>query len=353
QESVLRLINDGDEAETVRITGIDDAGGAKGVVTASLPAGEAMRFTAAELEDGAAPGLSGELGDGTGKWRLRIEAGKDVTAMGLLETPTGHLANLSAPPPARDAEGIVRIPLFLSASEPSKEGFMREGFMRVVNRSGREGAVAITAFDDMGAEHGPVSLSLGPRESRHFNSGELEAGSPAKGLDGSTGAGSGNWRLELDGGDLDFEALAYVRTDDGFVTAMHEVAPDAGGAARIAFLNPGSNNGQESVLRLANGDDDAAFITVTAIDDAGRAGGAPITLELPAGHAAEVTAKALEEGSGGLSGALGDGQGKWRLCVEADGPVTAMSLLETPTGHLTNLSGSPDLAECPAGGPEG
>ena len=340
QKSVLRLLNDGDEAETVRITGIDDAG-SEGVVTVDLPAGESVRFTAAELEDGAAPGLSGALGDGTGKWRLRIEAGPEVTAMGLLETPTGHLANLSAPPPAHDADSIVRIPLFLPASEAS-----REGFMRVVNRSGNAGTVAITAFDDMGASYGPVSLSLGPRESQHFNSGDLEVGNPAKGLDGSTGAGSGNWRLELDGGDLDFEALAYVRTNDGFVTAMHEVAPDAGGAARIAFLNPGSNYRQESVLRLANPGDAPASITVTAIDDAGRAGGAPLTLELPAGRAVAFTAKELEDGADGLSGSMGDGRGKWRLCVTADTPIVAMSLLETPTGHLTNMSASPDLFDC-------
>ena len=346
QESVLRLVNDADEAEMVRITGIDDAG-SEGVVTADLPAGEAMRLTVAELENGAAPGLSGALGDGTGKWRLRIEAGPSVTAMGLLETPTGHLANLSAPPPAHDG-GIVRIPLFLSASEPS-----REGFMRVVNRSGNAAVITMTAFDDMGQDHGPVSLSLGPSEARHFNSRDLESGNPAKGISGSTGAGIGNWRLELDGGSLDFEALAYVRTNDGFVTAVHEVAPEAGGGLHIAFLNPGSNNRQESILRLANGGDDDASITVTAIDDAGEPGGSPITLELPAGRASALTAKALEDGAGGLSGSMGDGRGKWRLCVGTDEPVTAMSLLETPTGHLANMSGSPDLAECSAGGPEG
>ena len=61
------------------------------------------------------------------------------------------------------------------------------------------------------------------------------------------------------------------------------------------------------------------------------------------------TAKELEDGSDRLSGSMGDGLGKWRLCVESDQPVTAMSLLETPTGHLANMSGSPDLADCPAG----
>ena len=76
-----------------------------------------------------------------------------------------------------------------------------------------------------------------------------------------------------------------------------------------------------------------------------------MTLELPAGQASAVTAKGLENGAAGLSGSMEDGQGKWRLCVGADVPITAMSLLETPTGHLANLSGSPDLAECAMAGP--
>ena len=38
---------------------------------------------------------------------------------------------------------------------------------------------------------------------------------------------------------------------------------------------------------------------------------------------------------------MGDGAGKWRLVVEADGgagALRAMSLMASPSGHLTNLS---------------
>ena len=35
---------------------------------------------------------------------------------------------------------------------------------------------------------------------------------------------------------------------------------------------------------------------------------------------------------------LGDGRGKWRLSVSAGAGVLVQSLLESPTGHLTNLS---------------
>ena len=46
----------------------------------------------------------------------------------------------------------------------------------------------------------------------------------------------------------------------------------------------------------------------------------------------------LEAGGDRLAGRLGNGEGKWRLAVQADQPIAVMSLLETPSGHLTNVS---------------
>ena len=39
--------------------------------------------------------------------------------------------------------------------------------------------------------------------------------------------------------------------------------------------------------------------------------------------------------------ALGDGAGRWRLWIESEEPLVVMSLLSSPTGHLTNLSTAP------------
>ena len=64
-----------------------------------------------------------------------------------------------------------------------------------------------------------------------------------------------------------------------------------------------------------------------------------MTVALAAGAAAMLPASELESGLAG-SGPLGEGVGKWRLAVESDLPVAAMSVLENPTGHLTNLSGT-------------
>ena len=338
QESRLRLVNPGAEDASVRIAGTDDAGQASGEVTVDLPAGAARTYTAAELEDGAAPGLSGALGDGAGKWRLRIESAQEVVGMSLLATPTGHLTNLSAPPPAADEGGKRTVPLFLSAVEPDK----RMGFMRVVNRSDQPATVRIQAFDQSDVEYEPVTLSLEPRQARHFNSQDLENGNPDKGLAGSTGAGDGDWRLELSG-DRDFEAMAYVRTKEGFVTSMHDRAPATadGLLHRVAFLNPGSNDRQASRLLLVNPGDADAAAAIDGIDDAGASPGGTVRVRVPAGRTVSLDSEALEGGGDGFEGALGDGKGKWRLWVTSDRPILVASLLDTPTGDLANLSTAP------------
>ncbi|MXW35571.1 MAG: hypothetical protein F4Z60_08565, partial [Chloroflexi bacterium] len=97
----------------------------------------------------------------------------------------------------------------------------RQGFVRVVNHSDSAGEATVTATDDEGFEREPLTLALGPRQARHFNTTDLEDGNPAKGLTGAAGASAGGWRLAIDGGGLDVEALAYIRTPDGFVTAMN------------------------------------------------------------------------------------------------------------------------------------
>ena len=59
---------------------------------------------------------------------------------------------------------------------------------------------------------------------------------------------------------------------------------------------------------------------------------------VPGGTALSLTAAELEEGTG-LEGALGNGEGKWRLVVEASHLIGVMNLLRSSSsGHITNLS---------------
>ncbi|MCY4057141.1 MAG: leucine-rich repeat domain-containing protein [Gammaproteobacteria bacterium] len=102
QVSSLRLVNRGESDAAVTIFGVDDDGAERGPATLSLSAGTARALTSLALESGDGEGLAGALGDGTGKWELRVfvagESPADVMVMNLLESPTGHLTNLSTWP---------------------------------------------------------------------------------------------------------------------------------------------------------------------------------------------------------------------------------------------------------------
>ena len=230
----------------------------------------------------------------------------------------------------------LALPLVTSADNASQQGFVR-----IINRSDRPGTVQIHAIDDEGGRFGPVSLSLGAKQTRHLNSRDLEDGNPAKGLSAGIGNGSGNWRLEL-ATDLVIESLAYIRTPDGFLTSIHAVAAHADdGSTRfhVPTFNPGRNRNQQSRLRLLNLGDTAAAIEISGLDDRGDApSGGAVHLTLPARSARLLTARELEQGADGVSGQLGAGSGKWQLFVTSDEPIQVMSLLLSPTGNLTNLS---------------
>ena len=333
QRSMLRVVNTEAEPAMWTTGGYDDSGKWRPMVDSVLmQPGRALSLTARALED-----VHG-LGDGRGKWRLRARGFPWLT-MSLLESPTGHLTNLSTAPnnatPLAQGGTLHRLPLFPAA------GGSREGFARVVNRSYSSGEVTIEAVDDAGARSGPVRLTLAPRQTVHLSSADLEAGNSAKGLDGGVGVGTGDWRLEV-ASELELMVLGYARTADGFLTSLHDLAPVAadGSHHRVVFFNPGSNNRQVSKLRLINNNERATRVEISGIDDAGQSSG-EVTLRVPARRALYFTSAELEAGGERAAGSLGDGAGKWRLRVTTDAPLAVMSLLESPTGHLSNVSTAP------------
>ena len=67
---------------------------------------------------------------------------------------------------------------------PAASNQDQQGFVRIANHSGRAGTVRIHAVDDTGEYRGPIELSLNAHRAVHFNSQDLESGSPSKGLSG-------------------------------------------------------------------------------------------------------------------------------------------------------------------------
>ena len=250
------------------------------------------------------------------------------------------LVLLFAHAPPTLAQNSHTLPLFMSASDME-----RQGFVRIINRSDRAGTVTIHAIDDSGREAAPVTLSLDAKETRHFNSGDLERGNSDKELTGSTGSGEGHWRLKLET-DLDIEPLAYIRTPaDGFLTSIHDVAQGESMRWHVPIFNPASNPNQKSLLRLINTSGVDTEVVIEGLDDRGDpAPGGDLRVSLPADAARLYSAQELETGhsESDFEGGLGDGTGKWQLFVSANRPIQAMSLMSTPTGHITNLSATKD-----------
>ena len=67
----------------------------------------------------------------------------------------------------------------------------------------------------------------------------------------------------------------YVRTQDGFVTSVSQPVESFGDAAgtdallAVPFVNPGSNRGQRSFLRVTNHGTQTTNVTVLLWDDDG------------------------------------------------------------------------------------
>ncbi len=326
-------IDDGADADVFRVDVLQ-----RGTLTV-YTSGALDTFGRLKREDGSTLDFDD---DGGHQYNFRIEAQVTpgsyyVKVTGYDNTETGSYRLHVEFTPASVA-GKVLVPLFLSAARWESDD--RQGFVRVFNRTSRSGEVRITGTDDRGESPAAVTLSMRGFETRAFNSEDLESGNAEKMLSAGIGAGTGDWRLEFDS-DLDIDVAAYIRTRDGFLTSMHDlvVREDRSGAYHVPLFNPAENQNQRSRLRLINPDTDRAVqVTITGYGDDGEPGAGDVELRLMAGEALTLTASQLESGDANLTGRLGDGRGKWRLFVEADGEIHVVSLLDSETGNLTNLS---------------
>ena len=329
RRSVLRLANARGEPAAVSVRGVDDAGRAAGPVTVDLGAWEARGYAAEELESGSAAGLSGSLGDGAGNWRLFLEAERgSAYALNLLLDGSGTVS--SVPGGMSRGSGVVhRVPLFPSAAD----GSGRRGVVRVVNRSAAAAEVSIEAFDATDRVYEELRLALEAESSAEFDSMDLEQGNAAKGLEGSTGSGEGDWWLEL-ASESDIEVLSYVDGATGPLSAVRGTAgaeTETGMRYEVVLLS-----GEASELRLLNAGGETVEVRVSGTDDAGSPGG-EVELTLAPWTAGTLTTTALAEGSG-VRGALGAGTGSWRLSLEADGEIDVLSLVRGAGGKLSDVS---------------
>ena len=119
-------------------------------------------------------------------------------------------------------------------------------------------------------------------------------------------------------------------------------------------FNPGSNRNQVSKLRIVNTAAAQTTVDIVGVDDGGVESD-EVRVVVQADAAVTLTAQELEAGPHGAANGLGDGSGKWQLYVTADQRIVVQSLLESVSGHLTNLSTSVSAVnyQPPSGGAGG
>ncbi len=170
--------------------------------------------------------------------------------------------------------------------------------------------------------------------------------------------------------------LPYVRSHDGALHAMGDVAPVDDDVHHVALFAPADSPGAAGRLRLTNRGGQTLRADITGIDDAGASPGGTASVEIAAGASVLLTAAELEAGGANLRGGLarslrnadgdvgapspdadgdvgapggasahpggasarhggldlprlGDGQGQWRLRIASDGDLAVMNLIET------------------------
>lgn len=122
------------------------------------------------------------------------------------------------------------------------------------------------------------------------------------------------------------------------------VAPLAynGSVVDIYHINPAGNTTAQSFVRVINPGSTAGNVTLVGFDDNGVPAAAPITFVLGAGMSKQLNSEDLENGNAakGLTGAWGDGAGKWRAI--ATGEFAGMRVQglnrNANDGTVTNLT---------------
>ena len=177
------------------------------------------------------------------------------------------------------------------------------------------------------------SGQLKPSAERHSGA-VLVAGQPVL----AAGAFLSSDDSKMNGFDWRRMCQAFVLMIAGLFTTV-AVAQEPEGTHTIPFLPSGSDAlGRIGVARVINHSGEAGEVRIDGFDDEGQSYG-PVTLSIDAGEAVHFHSEHLENGTEEreLSGALGPGEGAWRLELSSELDIEVLSYVITAEGLLTAM----------------
>ena len=334
---MVRVANLGDEGGEVSIEAAGDSGHTYGPVVLNIGARRTVTLSAEDLQQGnAAKGLPAGFGPPSeGDWRLVITSPLKIRVQAHVRVAGGVFSSLHAS--LRKADGERRVAFFHPADST------HPSWLRLINPYDEPATVTVRGVDDTGASPGEdVRVRLSPSGAHTITASALENG---EGTSGALGDGTGHWRLILRS-DRPIHAAHLLASADGRLANL-SIAPatparDGDVASHRVPLFPGAAPGAgqaQGLLRVVNASDTAGEVAIHAADDAGRRVG-PVTLTLAAHESKQFTAQDLEQGNAakGVSGALGTGDGAWRLQLRTTLEVRVSAYNRSADGFLTDLN---------------
>ena len=233
RQGFIRIINHSDEAGTVEIEGVDDAGMKVGPVELSIGARETKHLNSEDLELGNTDkGLDGELGDGQGNWRLLLKGGGlDIEPLTYIRTGAGFLTSMNDVVP--EALRNHRVPIFNPGTNMNQRSWLR-----LINPGDVEAAVTITGRDDAALPdgeddpvptYGPFELTIPAQGAQVLTAQDLEDGTTDS---AGIGDGTGKWSLDV-GSNVPIQVVNLMSTAGGYLSNLSAANPGYRGATGL------------------------------------------------------------------------------------------------------------------------
>ena len=227
-DGFARIVNHSEEAGTVEIHGIDDAGTSYGPVTLTLDGQEAVHLDSGDLVAGnASKGLPEGFGDSDGYWRLRLVTELDVEALAYARTADGFVTSMhevARTAQNREGETVHHVPYFNPARSTRQASWLR-----LSNSGRRDVEVTIEGRDraGMAAPGGAVSLVLPAGQACMLSARTLESGEQGPGIgkcagdvDGRLGEGVGKWSLSVIAEGEDLQVMSLLKSSAGHLANL-------------------------------------------------------------------------------------------------------------------------------------
>ena len=248
RQGFIRIINHSDEAGTIQIYGIDDAGMSYGPAELSIDRRETKHLNSGDIENGSTDerkGFPDGIGDGEGDWRLLLYGGGlDIEPLAYVRTlHDGFLTSMHDVVP--DASLRHRVPIF----NPGRN-VNQESSLRLVNPGDTAANVTITGRDDAAETDenddapGEFTLSIPAGGARTVKSSELEGDG-----DSGIGAGTGKWSLDVHS-DVPIQVVNLMSTVSGHLTNLSSANPNYPGAAGLWQISFEDEEGGDGYLVL-------------------------------------------------------------------------------------------------------